>query len=78
MKDVPNSLAQKINPLTAKDLNNILDQSTLQARLCDNHVLVSVDELQKVVADITRDKVNTQEPHFSIPTATTGQSPMQT
>ena len=59
VKDFPDSSAQNINPLTVEDLKKILDQSTLQARLCDNPVLVNVDELHKVVADITRDKVNT-------------------
>ena len=56
----------------------MLDQSTLQEQLCNNPVLVSVDELQKVVADITKDKVNTQEPPFVIPTATSGQPIVQT
>ena len=45
VKYVPNSLAQSINPLTIDDLKKILNQSTLQARLCENPVLVSVDEL---------------------------------
>lgn len=78
VKDVPKILAQNINPLTTEDLKNILDQSTLQDKLCNNLVLVSVDEIQKVVADITRDKVNKQEPPFSIPTATSGQPIVQT
>ena len=47
IKDVSNLTAQKINPLTEEDLKKILDQSTLQAKLCDNLVLVSVDEIQK-------------------------------
>ena len=34
--------------------------------------MVNVDELQKVVAKITRDKVNTKEPPYSIPKATSG------
>lgn len=58
MKDVPNNFDQNINPLTIEDLKKILDQSTLQAKLWDNLVLVNVDELQKVVADTSRDKVN--------------------
>ena len=61
MKDVPDKSCQNINPLTAEDLNKILDQSTQQEKLCTNPVLVSVDELQKVVADTIRDKVNSQE-----------------
>ena len=36
VKDVPNNLAQNINPLTIEDPNKILDQSTLQDKLCDN------------------------------------------
>ena len=59
VKDVPNSSSQDINPLTTRDLKKILDQSTLQAIFCENPILVSVDELQKVVANITRDKINT-------------------
>ena len=45
LKDIPNSSAHNINPLTIEDLKKILDQSTLQARLCENPVMVSVDEL---------------------------------
>ena len=39
-----------------------------QAQLCTNLVLVSVEELQKIVGYITRDKVNPQEPPSHIPT----------
>ena len=73
VKGVPDNFGQNINPLTIEDLKKILDQSTLQAQLCNNPILVSVDELQKVVVDITREKVNTQEPPFIIPTTTCGQ-----
>ena len=59
IKDVPDNSSQNIIPLTIEDLKKILDQTTLQAQLCNNPVLVSVDELQKVVANLTRDKVNT-------------------
>ena len=51
----------------------MLDQSTLQAHLRNNPILVSVDELQKFIVDITRDERNTQEPPFVIPTTTSGQ-----
>ena len=44
VKDVPDNSGQKINPLTIEDLKKILDQSTLQAQLCNNLVLVSVDD----------------------------------
>ena len=37
-----------------------------------------MDELQRVVADITRDKVNTKEPPSAIPLATSGQTIVQT
>ena len=60
VKDVPDSSAQNIIPLTTIVVKKILDQSTLQARLCEILVLVNVDELQKVVPNITRDKVNTK------------------
>ena len=50
------------NLLTIEDLSKILDQSTQQARLCTNPVLISVDEIQKVVADTNIVKVNPQEP----------------
>ena len=43
-----------------------------------NPVLVSVDELQKVVADIIRDKMNTQEPPSTIPLVTSDQPSIQT
>ena len=78
VQDVPNNSGKNINPLNAKDLKKILDQTTLQAQLCNNPVLVSVEELQKVVADLTRDKVNPQEPPFDIPSATSGQPIEQT
>ena len=71
VKDVTKKSCQNLNPLTTKDLFKILDQSTLQARLCTNPILVSVDEIQKVVVDPSRVKVNPQEPHFvSIATST--------
>ena len=78
VKDVPDNSSQNINSLTIEDLKKILYQSTLQAQLCNNPVLVNVDELQKVVADLTRDKVNTQEPPSIIPTAASGQPIVQT
>ena len=62
VKDVTDTSCQNINPLTTKDLSKILDQSAHQAMLCTNLVLVSVDVIQKVVADPTRVKVNPQEP----------------
>ena len=52
------TICHNINPLIAEDLKTILDQNTLQAQLCNNLVLVSVEELQKEVADLTRAKVD--------------------
>ena len=40
--------------MTVEDLKKNLDKSTLQAKLCENPILVSVEELQKVVIDVTR------------------------
>lgn len=77
VKDVLDISTQNINPLTAEDLTKILDQSTQQAKLCTNPILVSVDELQKVVANTIRDKVNPQEPLSIISIATSGQLQMQ-
>ena len=62
VKDVSNLIAQNINPLTEEDLKKILDQSTLYTKLCDNPILVSVDELQKIMTNTKREDVNTQEP----------------
>ena len=45
MKDVFDLTALNINPLIEEDLKKILDQSTLQKKLCDKPVLVSVDEI---------------------------------
>lgn len=70
IKDVSDASTQNINPLIADDLKKILDQSTLRAQLCRNLVLVSVEELQKVVTKVIRDKVNTQEPPSVIPLVT--------
>lgn len=70
VKDVLDATDQNINALTAEHLKKILHQSTLQAQLCSNLVLVNVEELQKVITKVTRDKVNTQEPPSSIPYVT--------
>ena len=59
-------------------MKKILDQSTLQAQLCGNPILVSIDELQKVVTDVARDKVNPQEPPSIIPLVTQVQFLTQT
>ena len=37
-KYVSDALAQNINPMTRDDLKNILDQSTLLTKLCDNPI----------------------------------------
>ena len=73
LQNVPNNSCQNINPLTAEDLKKVLNQTTLQAQLYTNLVLVSVEELQKAIADITRDKVNLEEPPSHIPTTISGQ-----
>ena len=70
VKDVSDILAQNINPLIAEELKKILDKSTLQAKLYDNPILVIIDELQKAVTNVTRDKVNLQEPSPVIPLVT--------
>ena len=59
VEDVFDLTAQNINPLIEEDLKKILDQSTLQAELCDNSVLVSVDEIQKSVTKTIRKEVKT-------------------
>ena len=68
IKDVIDTPCQNINPLTAKDLTKILDQSTQAARLCSSPILVSVDELQKSVVDPKEVKVKTQEPPLTTKT----------
>ena len=77
VKDVFYSSAQNIDPLTREHQNQILDQSIVDARSGKNIILVSIDELHKVVADITRDKVNTQEQPFSIASTSSGQPLIQ-
>lgn len=62
IKDVINTSCQNINPLTVEDLTKILDQSTQATRLCSSQILVSIDELQKVVIKSKEVKVKTQEP----------------
>ena len=74
VKNVPNSSPQNINPLTVEDLKKILEKPTLQVRLCQNPILVNVNELQKVVVDITRENVNTKEPPSIIPLAISAQT----
>ena len=73
VKDVPDTSGQNINPLNAEDLKKILHQTTLQSELCTNPVLVSVEELQRAMAEIKKKKVNPQEPPSQISTATTDQ-----
>lgn len=43
--------------------------------MCTSPILVSVEELQRAVAEITNKKVNPQEPASQSPTATSGQVP---
>ena len=69
---------EALNLLTTKDLKKILDQTTLQARLCENPILVSVEKIQKVVIDIIRDKLNIQEPHSVMPLDTSVQHLVKT
>ena len=45
VKDVANNSGQNINPLTTEDQKKIIHQSTLQAQLCNNPILVNVDKL---------------------------------
>ena len=73
VKDVPNTIGQNINPLTIEDVKKILHQTTMQSQICLNLVLVSVEELQEVVVEITQEKVNTQEPPTQNPLAIVGQ-----
>ena len=44
IQDVLDNMPQNINQLIAEDLKKILDQSTQQARFCENLLLVSVEE----------------------------------
>ena len=44
VQDVPDTSSQNINPLIVEDLKKILHQISLQAQLCTNLVLVSVEE----------------------------------
>ena len=62
IKDVVDTSCQNINPLTTEDLSKILDQSTQLAQLCSSPILVSVDELQKLVDKLKKVKVSPQEP----------------
>ena len=50
------------------DLSNILDQSTQLAQLCSSPILVSVDELKKLVDKIKEVKVSSQDPPKTIQT----------
>ena len=62
IKDVVDTSCQNINPLTIEDLTKILDQATKHAQLCENPILVSVEELQKLVEKIKEGEVKPQEP----------------
>ena len=62
IKDVFDTSCQKINPLTVEDLTKILDQATKHAQLCENPILVSIEELQKSVDKFKEGEVQPQEP----------------
>ena len=62
VKDVIDTSCQNINPLTTEDLSRILDQSTQQACLSTDPLLVNVDEIHKAIVDPRRVKVKIQEP----------------
>ena len=68
IKDVIDTSCQNINPLTIEDLTKILDQSTQKAQLCSNLVLVSIDELKKLIVQLKEVKVQTQEPPMTTKT----------
>lgn len=57
VKDLSKTISQNINPLTQDDLKRILLKTTLQAKLIDNPILVSVDEIQKIDTITTREEV---------------------
>ena len=48
IKDVSNTTDPNINPLLEEYLKRILIPSIVQAKLCDNPILVSVNEIQKL------------------------------
>ena len=62
IKDFVDTSCQNKNPLTVEDLSKILDQSTQQPHLCTNPIFVNVYELNKVVENSYKAKVQTQEP----------------
>ena len=62
IKDLDDTSSRDINPLTVEDLTKILDQTTHQAQLYTNPILVSVQELQKSVEKIKKGEVKPQEP----------------
>ena len=68
IKDVTYTTSQNINPLTTKDLTKILDQLNQLAQLCSSPILVSVDELQKLVDKLKEVKVSSQDPPKTIQT----------
>lgn len=63
VKDVPDNSNQNINPLIIEDLKKILDQSTLQAKLCDNPVLVNVDEQCQKGGEILKGEIYARGRH---------------
>ena len=77
VQDVLDTSGQNINPLTIEDLKKILHQTSLQAQLCTNLILVSLEELQKLVVEITKEKLNTQKPASHTQKATSVQSQEQ-
>ena len=57
IKDVSDTITQNINPLTEEDLKKILVESTTQEKLCEHHVLVSVDEIEKANKAFAREEI---------------------
>lgn len=71
IKDVSDSITQNINPLIEDYLKKILVESTTQAKLCENPILVSVDEIEKANKIFAREEEQKQvtptaPPQFSI------------
>lgn len=76
LKDVFETIAQNINPLIEDDLKKILVKSTNQEKLCENLVLVSVDEIEKADKAFVGEEKKTPETSTPLPQSTMVQPPL--
>lgn len=76
VKDISNTITQDVNPLIEEDLKKILIESTTQEKLCENPILVSVEEIENTNKEFVGEEIKTQETSTTPPQSTMIQPPL--